>query len=165
MKTCAVLLLLLSLLVLGCGAQRVPVADPSAVASANAKLQDREATLYLQNGGHTAVFDVELGAEETSWENLWTSERHSAPTTEVSRIEVGRTARGVVKLLLYGGATVYAFLTSMPVTGVAFALLPVLLVTVGPPTFVGDADVYEIESVTPEAAGSAPNPVEQQSAQ
>ena len=164
MKTCAVLLPLLSLLVLGCGAQRVSVADASAVARANAKLEDREAILYLQNGGHAAAFSVELGGEETSWRNLWDSERRSVPTTEVSRIEVRRTARGAVKLLLYGGATFYAVTTSMPVTGIAFGLLPVLLVTVGPPTFVGDADVYEIESTAPESAGSAPNPVEQQSA-
>jgi hypothetical protein len=164
MKTCAVLLPLLSLLVLGCGARRVSVADPSAVARANAKLEDREAILHLQNGRHTAAFDVELGGEETSWRSLWNSERRSVPTTEIERIVVRQAARGGVKLLLYSGATVYAIAAGMPVTGVVFALLPVLLVTVGPPTFVGDADFYEIESTAPESAGSAPNPVEQQSA-
>ena len=146
MSSFLVLTLVLCPLVLGCGAYRVPVADPSALASANEGLEGREATVYLRDGTHSAVRDVELGAQETSWVSLWDSERRTVPTSKLLQVEVRQPSRGIGMVLVTGFLSVHLLVTqTASVTAALPLILPVMLAA-GPATAFGFADLYEIDS-------------------
>lgn len=142
----AVPLLLAALLLAGgCGPRHVVPADPRSLDSANARLKDDEATLFLRDGREAPVVDVRVGRDETSWFDMGAWERRSIPNADILRIRVERPARGHVKKILYSGAGIIAIAAQTPWWGFTFGFVPLLWMTIGPPTMFRDADVYEID--------------------
>jgi len=142
----SVLLAVASLLVLaGCSARHIPLSDPDSLQSANATLSGAEVEMRLSDGRTSVVTDVQFGEDEVSWTNLWSGERVSVPPDDVIDVRLKRPGRGFFKLVLYGSATVPIFRAALPVAHAAVLLGIPIWILVGPPTFIGDADVFEVE--------------------
>jgi hypothetical protein len=113
--------------------------------SANATLSGAEVEMRLSDGRTSVVTDVQFGEDEVTWTNLWSGERVSVPPEDVSEVKLKRPGRGLFKLVLYASAIVPITQMALPVAHAALFFGVPVWILVGPPTFIGDADVFEVE--------------------
>ena len=94
-----------------------------------------------------------------SWDNLWSGERVSVPVSDVKNVELSRTDKGLLRLMMYGLATNYSFAAHLPIfNAVVFLGVPIWIM-IGPPAFMAVCDVYDVDygSYDPEGTLAIPD--------
>jgi hypothetical protein len=155
-------------LVTGCAPTRIPVRESSGFDEVNQKADGKTAQVVLASGAVIYAKDVHAGPDSIFWTSRWigetasghwTDEGGSLPTPDVQAIKIHRTARGVLKGLLYGGGVglMLAAVTYSPgwLAEVEFAMKATLGALIGIVSWgTTDEDVYEFTPPRGTARGS-----------
>ncbi len=103
MITRTIALILIAVLVAGCGARTIPVVSSADVDDANERIRDRRVTMRMEDGTRMPCERAVVGLDTCTCVDARVGAVRRVSAASVESIKIGRPGRGAVRGLLIGG--------------------------------------------------------------